>query len=1072
MTGEVNEKYLTPQERKARQMVKAVNEASPRNLPADAVVCPCENEHRPVYPVRYAYSNLFGDKDAKAAVPPSISTLLSASSISDTKGFSARLLRTGWIYVFEEGEFPTRPDTKGQLLIFKHTVQHYDNGYVYSDDDNSTEAINAKEKGDSEEGFIPCLRDSLTKSVQEQSCQYPYLPIKKDVMNALFLFSDIPLSDYVLDKMETDASYRQAFMQKINLIDFNANPHALELNAEHIEYLIEEYKTESEQFSAFTEYTKSIGDPLPKEYFSHITGINSASKSTDTLLNQATQNLDYNEKSCLVALYDPVGYQKDILSLYTFVTVTYAMFQYYWQYPNKIGHYLSALETQFNNPEVAKTEQGKSLKDKFTKHIDIQGWKTYWPQIEAGNKEFETLQGNIVQLYRDFLSNPTVKNQVGGIKNYLDHAFLIKEQYQKTNFWHRAFFDELKAYSQLHEQLLTPLKSSPSGRVTLDLLLSIDNDDGDIWKEYITSLLDLLNEDKIKDKALSEFKKHILPSLNSAVMICWDALGYAYTQAHAKLNNAKNYVRRISQAGLNFLTHKVLPAFLGYFGIAVSFDELTTLSAEEFRKRMNSLEGIKQPLKSFSKNMKKMFDWDTRFKSAGLKQIITTAKFKLMEGYSAMYLPTDKKSLNAHMKLALDIYTLLTSIIEFSTVSHTKEFDKQDPLNAAAVNIFRVQMVAHILNTAEAVVEIRQAARGYATSVTFPPLQRLLTKIQLPEIQTKLGKVGLKGLGYTVAILGVALPLAEASTEFYNHDYITGSAKITEAVGTLAFSVGLAAWGATEGAVATTIAAFAWELIVIGAIVYGVGAAIYTYFKTDSFEKLLKQCFWGNGDKYFAGGDKTNDNPRVSRNPDKNLQLKKYIRFFESYHHYYNIELQEFANLFFTSQLQVKAILKPAFEPSYGTAHYSIQYQFKLSNFQYGISELEYQLVEKKMPHIYPSETPIKYISKQGNTVVKYKGAEYLASQQTKFNTAFEMALQNTIEIALQKDTMLGNGQLTLNFEIEAGIFTGDPIGKSIPSIYWYYIVDRIKGEIAPLRYRNGNPDDKIYGCIDEEGTE
>ena len=146
MTGEVNEKYLTPQERKARQMVKAVNEASPRNLPADAVVCPCENEHRPVYPVRYAYSNLFGDKDAKAAVPPSISTLLSASSISDTKGFSARLLRTGWIYVFEEGEFPTRPDTKGQLLIFKHTVQHYDNGYVYSDDDNSTEAINAKEK--------------------------------------------------------------------------------------------------------------------------------------------------------------------------------------------------------------------------------------------------------------------------------------------------------------------------------------------------------------------------------------------------------------------------------------------------------------------------------------------------------------------------------------------------------------------------------------------------------------------------------------------------------------------------------------------------------------------------------------------------------------------------------------------------------------------------------------------------------------------------------------------------------------------------------------------------------------
>lgn len=54
----MNSKYLTPEERHLRKVVEAVNQASPRNLQADAVVCPCENEHRPVYPVRYAYSNL------------------------------------------------------------------------------------------------------------------------------------------------------------------------------------------------------------------------------------------------------------------------------------------------------------------------------------------------------------------------------------------------------------------------------------------------------------------------------------------------------------------------------------------------------------------------------------------------------------------------------------------------------------------------------------------------------------------------------------------------------------------------------------------------------------------------------------------------------------------------------------------------------------------------------------------------------------------------------------------------------------------------------------------------------
>ncbi|MEK2485579.1 toxin VasX [Providencia stuartii] len=1069
MTDNTRSPQLTLEEIE-RQMVELVNQLAPRNLQADAVVCPCENEHRPVYPVRYAYSNLYGDKNAKAAVPPAISTLLSASSISDTKGFSARLLRTGWVYVFEEGEFPTRLDTKGQLLIFKHVVQHYDNGYVYSDDDNSSEAASAKEKGDAEEGFIPYLRDPLTQSVQAQSCQYPYLPIKKDVMEALFLFSDSPLSDYVLDKMETDASYRQAFMQKINLVDFNGNPHALELNAEHIDYLVEEYKTESDQFSAFTEHTKSIGNPLPKEYFSHITGMNSASKSTDTLLNQAKQNLDYKEKSCLVALYDPIGYQKDILSLYTFVTATYAMFQRYWQYPNKVGHYLSALETQFDNPDVAKTEQGKALKEKFNKHIDVQGWKTYWPQIEAGNQEFETLQANIVQLYRDFLSNPTVKNQVGGIKNYLDHAFLIKEQYQKGDFWHPAFFDELEAYSQLHEQLFTPLNSSPSGRVTLDLLLSTDSDDGEIWKEFITNLLDVLNEDVIKDKALSEFKERVLPSLRLAVMICWDALGYAYTEAHTHLNNAKNSVRRISQAGLDFLAHKVLPAFLAYFGISVSFDELATLSAEEFRKWMSSLKGMSQPLQRFSKNMKKVFDWDNRLKSAGLKRVITTAKFNLMAGYRAAGLPTDKHAFISHIKLGADVYTLLTSIIEFNAVAHTKEFDKQDPLNAAAVNIFRIQMVAHILNTAEAVVEIRQAARGYAAAVTFPPLQRLLTKIQLPEIQTKLGKVGLKGLGYAVAILGVALPIAEASAEFYNSNYITGSAKIAEAAGTLALSVGLAAYGATEGVVATAVAAFAWELIIIGAIVFGIGMAVYNYFKTDAFEELLKQCFWGNGDKYFAGGYKTEDNIKISRSATKDKQLEKYVMFLERYADYYQTELQEFANLFFTSQLQANAIPKSKAglgQSHYGAAHYVIQYQFTLGNFQCGISDVEYQLVEKKALFTYPAGTPVTSLPKQGGTVVKHRGIDYLASQQTKFNAAFEAALQDALAC-----TALRDGELVLSFEVEAGIFVGDPLGQSIPSIYWYYLVDRLKGEIAPLRYRNGDPNDKLYGCIDEEGTE
>ncbi|WP_272670329.1 MULTISPECIES: hypothetical protein [unclassified Providencia] len=124
-------------------------------------------------------------------------------------------------------------------------------------------------------------------------------------------------------------------------------------------------------------------------------------------------------------------------------------------------------------------------------------------------------------------------------------------------------------------------------------------------------------------------------------------------------------------------------------------------------------------------------------------------------------------------------------------------------------------------------------------------------------------------------------------------------------------------------------------------------------------------------------------------------------------------------------------------------------------------------MVEKKALFAYPAGTPVASLPKQGDTVVKHRGIDYLASQQTKFNAAFETALQDALAC-----TAIRDGELVLSFEVEAGIFAGDPLGQSIPSIYWYYLVDRLKGEIALLRYRNGDPSDKLYGCIDEEGTE
>ncbi|KJF76564.1 hypothetical protein UA45_17945 [Morganella morganii] len=81
--------------------------------------------------------------------------------------------------------------------------------------------------------------------------QYPYLPLKKDVMQISALFSEVPLSLYVLEKIKHNAHYRRQFMQEMNIIDYNNNPYCVKATYEHIDNLVEDYKSEDEQYKHY-----------------------------------------------------------------------------------------------------------------------------------------------------------------------------------------------------------------------------------------------------------------------------------------------------------------------------------------------------------------------------------------------------------------------------------------------------------------------------------------------------------------------------------------------------------------------------------------------------------------------------------------------------------------------------------------------------------------------------------------------------------------------------------------------------------------------------------------------------
>lgn len=1095
MTEHVSSDVLTPEEKHFRKMVEAVNQAAPRNLPADAVICPCENEHRPVYPVRYAYSNLFGDKTAKAAMPPPVKKLLELCpaqpdieiyspemcTVEDTGGYSARLLRSGWVYVFEEGEYPTRTDTEGQLLIFKHTVTYAHNGRVYDETDNSEEAGKAVKGGDADEYFIPHARiynaESQTTELKEQFPYLPYLPIKKDVITARFFFSDIPLSDYTLNKMITDPEFRASFMQEINLVNFDDNPYALELREEHIDYLVEEYKDEAQRFVSFVEQAKNTGADLPEgSYFSEITNTPDVSKGSESLLAQVKASLDENEKSSLVILHDPVGYQKDILALYSFVTAAYAAFQHHWSYPNQVGHHLLAIKTHLDHPDIVHTGNGYRLNEQFLDNIDMQGWQTYWPQIEKGYEKFEQLQQNIVRLYADFLTNHEMINKAGGIKNYIDHVFLIQEQYETGDFRHREFFEEVIRYSTFHELLLSPLNSSKAGLQTLNLIFSVDKPEGEIWKAISDIMITLISEEKLRDGGAYYFKDHILPSLQSTLLICWDALGYAFAVTHEQLKKTAGNIRNITQAGIDHLAKKILPAFLDVFGIRVDMKTLQPMSGKKFMSWMDSLNGKTAPVKNATGQMRKLLDWDTALRNPKVTNAINTIQYH----YTSTGLPVDKETFKNTLSLSASLYSMLTGMLGLYTAKMT-EYDKNDPLNTGAVNIFRMQMIVYFVSTAEGVIATRQAAGVYMNRVTYPPLRHILMKIRLPEVTSGLGKLVVKNIGYVVALLTIALPITEGIAELDKKNHVAAGAKFTESAATLALSIGVAGVGKANAIIRGAemlstnqvirfVTIYAWK-IVLGAVLVLVGSAIVYYlFKTDNFEELLKNCFWGNGTKYFAGGYSTKNNNNIDRPKKKETQLEKYIGNFAQYTEYYQMELQEFLNLFFTPQMKITAKPKitAQLKKEIDKAPYMIHYQFRLANFQCGLSDIEYQLVKIKPTVMYASQMPVEHLPPEPDIIHRRNGYKYIASDNHTFSLAFERALTAALQ-----NTLLQDGEFKFSFEVDAGMHTSDPLkNNSVPSLFWYYLIDRIKGDIAPLRYRNGNLQNKIYGLIDDKGME
>lgn len=280
-----------------KELVKLVDNANtlfPNSDDITSIAAPCNRNIRPVYPVRYAYLNYFTMDLLQPQQPPAIQTLLTTTSHEETKGYAARVLREGWVYVKEEEPLTTRGSQAANgILIFKHLLNEIDGQDIAS----VQELFCEYEWNDGSQDYVEKIQGCPPRG---------FLPIKKDIKKISLLFSEAPLSQHVLQKLNDNIQLRQQVMQAIDLDSEGTD--TLELTVENLSGLVEDYKTKEQQFVRYHQNI-DLDDGYSYE-------LSFATTQQSYLIDPIKKNNTFKacygegEKGTLVILHDPVGAKK------------------------------------------------------------------------------------------------------------------------------------------------------------------------------------------------------------------------------------------------------------------------------------------------------------------------------------------------------------------------------------------------------------------------------------------------------------------------------------------------------------------------------------------------------------------------------------------------------------------------------------------------------------------------------------------------------------------------------------------------------------------------------------------
>ncbi|MGR5165333.1 PAAR-like domain-containing protein [Vibrio owensii] len=868
----------------------------------------------PIYPVRYGYANFF-DELMPAQAPPSMTEMSGATGLKDTGGYLLRLLREGWLYIKEESEEDTAP-----FHIFKYAQTQTATGviekfekYYFTNEENAQEG--------------------LTLDTSSGSTFYPFAFVTPKAKKISIVYSEHEWSAAIIDNMNSDEELRKKAMQQVDLTAPQTE-FSQAATQDNLSALVEDYRNNDEKWLA----DKDSEKPMPHG-LDLATSTVSYHLAAEGIVETMQKSHSEHKDGTLVALFDPVGRQRDISKVISKNVAEQQAYVNVNKYPLTIGQYAqSCLESDI--PEVKKAAEENLNTERLPIFL-----KAYQREIHNKKKERKTL----LALMDYFVAGQGAEDEVGSLTCYLRHYFDIRQQ---------GIIDpaaEMGKLLLLLGSLFEGVTASEEG---------IENMDRWVGEAFHTEELTPL--DKVWGVSLKAIQ---IVFLQPQDQINW------HHAVPPVLTSIGNYLARIQaeftygtkllgNSGLECFYRATLPSlFDALLGVRFTGNRLN-MALDDIENLIDKQTGQKSSIKSNVHFGEKLLNW-SEMKANQSEQRI----FELLEAEPTASAPEWLKKLADKLPtktllhfaqesagLGLTYWSYQANVNTINDLLAQTQFDTLDPVNDDKEYAYRtVKMLSTLAAiTADSITLSQYSAKGVSIAAREAERALLALQKQLPNMSKQLAeKLGVRSLqAYSqrldtrlsaAPIKGLVVGANVAMSFVYFWDVITSYRSGNKQ----------ASLGYLTGGVSSLLVAFSAVGGPVGAVLLFVGLTglLFSAYQIDrfgknSFENLLYSSFWGTSEYYPFWNDfkKQEDIDTVQERLDvitavtsnnNKAVTSDNIKYFDAA---LNIESQEFLNYFYAPKLTiVDSSIRPYSSEPY---RYNLSYVFVLPDFKMNVSQL------------------------------------------------------------------------------------------------------------------------------------